>query len=162
MAKDEEIDLEEAVERWIDWGPIREVYLKGDDLRDIAVASEVSVPEIMLRAHTYNWGERGSESAVKEVIAGNKMTPVDVVNSHKDDLLRLRLTASVIQSQIIGLVDPFSKVKLMEKLANVYSKLIPLERASHNIDVNTGDAPNRINIFMNGQETPVVSEGDEE
>lgn len=149
---------QEEPEIEINWDEVKRIYLKGDDLRIVAIEQGTSVPEILLKAHTGAWGSRGSVSDSEET--KEEIKPTDIISSHRDDLLQLRLTASMIRHKLDGLTDPFTKVKIMEKLANVYSKLIPMERVAHNIDTNTGEAPDRIVINVGGP--AVVEEEDEE
>lgn len=139
----------------VDWDYIKEVWEKGiEDLSKVASQFGVSVPEVSLKARQEGWADRDAKRGIVDFsdthyesdTSVEVLTDKQVTLAHKTDLGRLRLVAASVLDNLQFEADWGVALKSAERLAKIYSQLIPLERKVFGIDVGSDGAPDGITI----------------
>jgi len=129
------------------WDHIKEVWEQGvEDLTVVADQYQVSLPSITLKAQSEGWGDRGSATPLCPDLSVPILTEKEVLLAHKTDLGRLRLLACTVMETMQYEVDGAVILKSLEKLARIYTQVIPMERKTFGLDEGTSDMPDGITI----------------
>lgn len=141
------------------WLDIREAYSQGEDALRYAVQYyAIGVPEVYLRAKSESWGPVGYAHIPDPVLDINSLPPLkditalDVQSAHRTDLARMRLLANLIDAKlrndIIMGCNIDTVIRHLEKMTNIYARVIPIERVCYGLDASDGDdnAPDSITI----------------
>ena len=133
------------------WEHIKEVWERGaEDLSAVADQYQVTVPSITLKAQSEGWADRGSVVPLCPDLNVPILTEKEVLLAHKTDLGRLRLLAATIMETLQYENDGAAVLKAIEKLARIYTQVIPLERKTFGLDEGTSDMPDGITINVGG------------
>lgn len=141
-------------DNFIDWEEVRSVWESGiGTLEDVCTKYHIPMAEVMLRAKQENWRDRNAGlfagTPLNIVFEKDLLTGDQVTLAHKTDLGNLRLIANVILKQLQFASDHKEVLSILDKLANIYTKVIPVERKVFGLESEGDDgSPDNIHFHM--------------
>lgn len=138
-------------------GAIRKRAKRDGWTRPLAKAVRETVREKLVRADGTSSGTSGQRATDGAIIEAASLRGLEVVTSHRRDLTQLHGIKRILADRLAahlngetpdgpGIGEKESAGDLLEKLARVTARLIPLERQAFNLDEGGGDGGIRVVI----------------
>jgi len=135
----------------VNWEHIKEIWEQGaEDLSTVAQKYQVSLTDITIKAQAEGWDDRGSNVPLCADLSGPVLDEKQVLLAHKTDLGRLRLLAATVMESLQYETEAAPMLKALEKLARIYTQIIPLERKTFGLDADSSTIPDGIIINVGG------------
>ena len=133
----------------IDWKQIKDVWeTDADKLGQLATKFGVSMVAISLKARQSEWGEKNCRKRIVPSFDVDILNDTQVNLAHKTDLGRLRLLAACVMEHLQFESNYMEILKATERLAKIYSQVIPLERKVFGMDGDVDDSPDSITLTL--------------
>jgi hypothetical protein len=148
-------EVEENTALEPDWDDIKNVYMASEgDLLVVAGEYGITIPDILLEARKFGWGERGSREEAKSLahLEAKGTSQQDVLSGHKSASLNLM---ELLNDSIIQIKNSKGSIKetvnAIKTLSDSLAKIVMIERQAHEIDTAASDSPDSIVINMGGK-----------